>query len=282
MSSTPLAANTLNFIKYAYEMFENNPDNLSPPPPPDFPTNYTILANLTAVNPWAGREFFGFLTAPKDLASPSILAVRGTDGIPDWMNNFDLLPADFVVPNTWVAGGFSNLYTTLQWTAPGAGGAPVELKSMLAKANAGVAFAGHSLGGAIVTMMALALWYQNPPRFPFTIYTAASPAVGCSNFAQQFNQVVPNSSRFINDLDLVAGSLDAIYTQVNSDGIPLFSADIFPTPGCEHSLFTYLWLIDPKNYSLAQDCSWLDAARREVFATMTTKRRAARAKAQPA
>jgi hypothetical protein len=281
MSSTPLAANTLNFVNYAYEMFENNPGNLSPPTPPDFPTNdYKIVANLTAVNPWAGREFFGFVAAPNNTASPVILAVRGTDGLPDWLNDFDIVPASFVVPNTWVAGGFSNLFTTLQWTAPGA--APVELKSMLATANGGVAFAGHSLGGAIVTMMALDFWYKNPPKIPFTIYTAASPAVGCSNFAQQFNRVVPNSSRFINDLDAVAGSLDAFYTQVNGDGIPLFSVDIFPTPLCEHSLETYLWLIDPKNYSLAQSCSWFDAAKREAFVTMTTKRRAARAKAQPA
>ncbi|HEV3038569.1 MAG TPA: lipase family protein [Candidatus Angelobacter sp.] len=275
-------ADYLNFVNYAYEMYDNDPNSLTPPTPDDFPSNYSINLYLTAVDPWAEqRVFYGFLAKSTDPKAPQILAVRGTDGLPEWLNNFNIVPASFPVPNTYVSGGFSNVFTTLQWEFPGK--TLMDTKSALATtANSGVVMAGHSLGGAIVTMIALYFWYTSPPTTPFWIYTAASPAVGCSEFADEFNTLVPNSSRFINQWDIVAGALDLIYTQVNGDGVPLESDDVWPTPGCEHSLYTYLWLIEPSAYPLHSDCSWGDLAKREVFAKIAVRRRTARLTLKPA
>ena len=277
------AANYLNFINYAYTMYEKHPDSLTPPTPHDFPANYKISLYLTAEDPWTlppyKRVFYGFLAAADDPSLPDILAVRGTEGLPEWINDFDVIPTSFTVPDSYIAGGFSNIFTSLAWRFPN--GDPAELDSSLASTNAGVVFAGHSLGGAIVTMIALNYWYFSAPSAPFAIYTAASPAVGCTVFAQAFNELVPNSSRYINEFDGIASALDVLYTQVNGDGIELGSVDVWPTPGCEHSLETYLWLIDPAGYSLPSDCSWTASVERENFIKVVERRRLALSQPQP-
>jgi hypothetical protein len=110
---------------------------------------------------------------------------------------------------------------------------------------------GHSLGGALVTLLALDVAantiFQNP-----TVYTYASPRTGDPLFASTYNQVVKNSFRIANRLDLVPKlPLPPVYEHVNKfyelNPIQLLPIPpkilVKPTITCEHSLDSYLYLL---------------------------------------
>ena len=61
---------------------------------------------------------------------------------------------------------------------------------------------GHSLGGAIVTLLALDLAANSTFKNP-TVYTYASPRTGDPAFVSTYDQVVPNTFRIANRVDLV-------------------------------------------------------------------------------
>lgn len=61
---------------------------------------------------------------------------------------------------------------------------------------------GHSLGGALATLAALDVQY-NFPDMDIGSVTFGSPRVGNSEFAASYNRRVPNTTRVVNDKDLV-------------------------------------------------------------------------------
>ena len=61
---------------------------------------------------------------------------------------------------------------------------------------------GHSLGGALVTLLALDVAANTTFKNP-TVYTYASPRTGDPSFASTYNQVVTNTFRIANRIDLV-------------------------------------------------------------------------------
>jgi hypothetical protein len=259
------AAYYLNFVNYAYTMYGQDGTNLMPPTPPGFPKNYKILAYLNAVDPVFGsRVFFGFLAYATDGSTPAILAIRGTYNLSEWINDADIYPEPFPpIPGSYVAAGFWKLWDTVGWINPDT--TPCDALAAVQSQATGVIMAGHSLGGALGTLL-MASWISALPilNAGLTLCTAASPAVGDSTFATGFNTLVENSYRYINVLDGVAGSLDLIYTQVNGDGHQLGpSWDVYPSPLCEHSLETYLWLLVPGPCSQLGDCCWTDLEKKQ-------------------
>jgi hypothetical protein len=256
-------------------MYGQDGTNLMPPYPQGWPQNYKIAAYLNAVDPFVDtRVFFGFLAYATDGSTPAILAIRGTYDFVEWVNNVDVWPEPFPpIPGSYVAAGFSYLYNTIGWKTP-----DTEAFDVLSavQGQTGVILAGHSLGGAIASML-MAGWISALPilNSGLTIATAASPAVGDSTFASGFNSLVASSYRYINELDSVAGSLDWIYTQVNGDGVPLGpSWDVWPSPVCEHSLETYLWLLVPGSCSQLGDCCFSDLGRKQRLQTVVQARMA--------
>jgi predicted lipase len=61
---------------------------------------------------------------------------------------------------------------------------------------------GHSLGGALATLLALDVAANTIFKNP-TIYTYASPRTGDALFARTYNQVLPNTYRIANRVDMV-------------------------------------------------------------------------------
>ena len=113
-----------------------------------------------------------------------------------------------------------------------------------------VTVCGHSLGGALATLLALDVAantvYKNP-----SVYTFRSPRTGDSLFASTYDQVVKNSYRVANRLGMVT-----LPPQVDYDHVlnpyelnPIRFLPLPPKvlvkfdPGCEHSLQTYLYLL---------------------------------------
>jgi len=109
---------------------------------------------------------------------------------------------------------------------------------------------GHSLGGALATLLALDV-AANTAFKNLTVYTYASPRTGGPQFAATYNQVVPNTSRIAGRIDLVPKlPLPPLYEHVNTLydlnsvqlGLPpriLVRPDLI----CLHILTSYLFLL---------------------------------------
>ena len=266
----------LQFVNAAYEMYEANRNDLTPPPK-DFPdTNYQILTYLTSIDPASGsRVFFGFIAADSDknAGKPGILAIRGTDNFCEWMTDFDATPVPFPpFANAYVAKGFNEFLNNIEWIS--VSGDRVDVSARISEDwPQGFVVVGHSLGGALATLLT-ATWLSAIPALMLTLVTAACPACGDWPFYQGFGAVASGKSwRYINELDVVASSLDLFYYQVDT-GIDLISDDIWPTPTCEHSLETYIYLLSPANTPCEGNCCIYDLEAQQGARRLAEQRRA--------
>jgi hypothetical protein len=269
----------LGFVNSAYLMYGQDGTDLTPPPQ-GLPTGYKILSYLNTIDPDSGvRVFFGFIASNPSSSGPAVLAIRGTYNYTEWFTDFDAFPTPFSpLPGSNVATGFAEFYGGVQWLAPD--NSEVDPLQLVQSNNQGVVLVGHSLGGAIATLL-MASYMSAIPALMLTLVTAASPAVGDYAFATQFNALVPNSYRYINELDTVACFLDLLYYQVNT-GIDLISYDIWPTPLCEHSLETYIYLLSPSGTECTSDCCIVEDEDKSALRTLHEGRRANRTIARTA
>ena len=252
----------LKFVDAAYTMYESDPSSLTPPAQGFPDSNYEILIYLTSTDPVSGQQvFFGFIAADtsQNSGKPGILAIRGTDNPYEWITDFDAVPTTFQPfgnIDAWVATGFLEFVQGIQWIQPN--GVQADGPALSAEDwPQGLVLAGHSLGGAMTTLLA-ATWWAAIPALMLTLVTAACPACGDWAFKAEFDILANGRSwRYINDLDVVASFLDPVYYQVDT-GEPLSSDDIWPTPECEHSLTTYLWLLSPPDTPCDFSCCIFD------------------------
>ncbi len=110
---------------------------------------------------------------------------------------------------------------------------------------------GHSLGGALATLLALDTAANTTFKNP-TVYTYASPRTGNPAFASTFDQVVTNSFRIANRLDLVPKlplppAYEHVVTLYDLNPIQLLPLPpkilLNPSIACEHALNSYLYLL---------------------------------------
>jgi pimeloyl-ACP methyl ester carboxylesterase len=114
-----------------------------------------------------------------------------------------------------------------------------------------VTICGHSLGGALATLLALDVAANTRFSDP-TVYSYGSPRVGDSLFASTYNQVVKNSYRIANRLDIVPALPPPVDYEHVLNPYELNPIRLVPFPpkilvkstlACEHSLATYLYLL---------------------------------------
>ena len=255
----------LNFVNSAYLMYGQDGTDLTPPPQ-GFPNGWEVLCYLNSVDPVSGtRVFFGFIAGNPSVSGPGVLAIRGTYNYLEWFTDFNAFPTPFPpLPGSNVATGFYEFYQGIQWILPNK--AAADPATILQANQQGIVLTGHSLGGAMATLL-MASYMAAIPALKLSLVTAASPAVGDYSFFTQFNALVPNSYRYINDFDTVASFLDAFYYQVNT-GIQLYSYDIWPTPACEHSLQTYIYLLSPPGTSCNTSCCIVSAEQKAAMAEL--------------
>src|ERR1019366_7026137 len=183
-----------------------------------------------------------------------VTSIRGTEGIQEWVHDaeFLLVTFPFLAGAGHTEDGFTAVYmsmtTTLDPTCPRVTQALPGLN--FPRPVTSVAICGHSLGGALATLLALDVAANTPFKNP-AVYTYASPRTGGPQFVATYNQVVPNTNRIAGRLDLVPKlPLPPLYDhvlglyEVNSIqlGIPP-KVLIRPDLACLHILTSYLYLL---------------------------------------
>ncbi len=218
---------------------------------------YSFLQTLygnelaTDVDPHAGETVtYGFLAVSPGASQELVAIIRGTDTILEWIHDAAFL----MIPNPIHSGagmtedGFTAIYKSLRigrdpssTTAAASVGAYVHSGQASA-----VTVAGHSLGGALATLLTLDIVLNTECRQP-AAYTYASPRIGEHFFAGSYNATVAQSYRIYNRSDLVPNLppfLPLPYEHVNTgvELVPPMNA-LNDSIACQHHLTTYLWLM---------------------------------------
>jgi len=217
----------------------------------------SIFANdlSTDMNPDRGKNRVSIgLVLQAANSGDVIVAIRGTEGIQEWIHDaeFLMVPCPFLAGAGHTEDGFTAMY--LSMTASLDPSCPPVTKSLptlpYPRPVTSLTICGHSLGGALATLLALDVGANTPFKNP-TAYTYASPRTGGPQFAATYNQVVPNTNRVAGRLDLVPKlPLPPLYKHVlglydlNSVEMAIPPRILVkPDLVCLHILTTYLYLL---------------------------------------
>jgi hypothetical protein len=216
---------------------------------------YSFLQTLygddlaTDIDPHIGDVVsFGFLavSAGREL----VAAIRGTDTILEWLHDasYLMLPNPITGAHGMTEDGFTAVYRSLRiGRANGTQSAKDAIGGYLSAGTAAsVTICGHSLGGALATLLTLDVALNTSCHAPVS-YTYASPRTGDHSFSGSYNSAVASSYRIVNRQDLVPQLppiLPLPYEHVNTkyELVPP-PQKINPTIACMHHLTTYLWLM---------------------------------------
>ena len=225
-------------------------------------TKYTVIttvyANDLATDMDASRDDVSIgLVCQADPSGDVAVAIRGTEGIWEWIHdvNFFLVPCPFLAAGGQTEDGFTEMYQSLRTGVAGGSTTFVEELGNLAfpRTVGLVTVCGHSLGGALATLLALDLTANG--KAPFNrpaAYTYGSPRTGDSSFAATYNQAVMNSHRIANRLDIIPQLPPPPLYQHVAAPYELNPIQFLPPPPktlveqslpCEHLLNTYLYLL---------------------------------------
>jgi hypothetical protein len=229
-------------------------------------TNYTVVTTIycndlsTDINPLRGNNIVSIGLVLQDTGTGDVvLAVRGTEGIMEWVQDarFCLVSCPFAAGAGNTEDGFTAMYNSFRIGSDAKASAP--LCSALAtlkfpkpvSATTSVTVCGHSLGGALATLLGLDVAVNTIFKNP-TVYTYASPRTGDSAFTAFYDHMVPNTIRVANRMDLVPKlPMPPLYDHVSTPSelnpvqmLPLPPKILVkPTLACEHILDTYLYLL---------------------------------------
>jgi len=277
----------------AYKMFKNpNPDPLRPAPD-GIPGGYELAAWIHMTDfifDTKEPKFYGIMVREINNPDSRIIAIRGTEGAIEWIDDAAALPVPFrQVPSAGrVAYGFDKIYDSLkvvpsplpedralgpESAAPLAGSFGEQLHQLASRREAArrgralradearparpTIVAGHSLGSALATLFVM----ENDARRRFevgTLCTFASPRVGNLEFARRFDQLPIISWRIVNSRDVVPKLPPHIPMVLEYDHVDTkyeFDSSQFARNSllCWHTMETYLHWLDP-TFALLPGC----------------------------
>jgi predicted lipase len=283
------------FVQAAYTMFRNPNQDPLRPEPAGIPQGWELGAwihmsdfLLTFEKP----EFYGIVCRKIDDPNTRIIAIRGTEGAVEWIDDASALLKHFrQVPDAGcVATGFDRIYSSLKVvkrrlaedrepvaetpatseTFAGSFADQLDQLAVSREIARGVrrteaearplrpmVVAGHSLGAALTTLFVM----ENDSKHKFDITTCctfASPRVGDLDFARAFDRLRIDSWRIVNTLDVVPKlppHLPLLLEYDHVDTAYPFTSSTFAKNSlvCWHAMETYLHSLDA-TYPLRQDC----------------------------
>jgi hypothetical protein len=224
----------------------------------DYTVVTTIYANdlATDMNPSRGDDEVSIgLICQANLTGDAVIAIRGTEGIREWAHDAEFLqvPCPFLAGAGHTEDGFTAMYESLRTGATPTSPTVVQALPTLSfpKPLGSLTICGHSLGGALATLLALDVAANTSFTGP-AVYSYGSPRTGDSLFAGTFDQVVKNSYRIANRLDIVTALPPPIDYDHVLNPYELNPVRLLPLPpkilvkstaACEHSLETYLYML---------------------------------------
>lgn len=217
----------------------------------------TIYANdlATRANPQRGktRVLMGLLLQGQD--GEAVAALRGTIGVKEWLQDAEFGMRAF--PRVPAAGntenGFTEMYLSMTLAEKVGAAGIVDALPTAAWKRPVTAFTvcGHSLGGALATLLALdATANAGAPFNAPVAYTYASPRTGDDGFRAKYEQLVRTTFRIVDNVDIVPNlPADPPYKHV-APKIKLKSLTLIPprlrlqpNPICWHLMPSYLYLM---------------------------------------
>ena len=263
------------FIQAASEQFASDPGQVNPAAITNMPAGYTLVRTIQMTDsfgPVQSRVFYGFV-AVGGAPQTAVVALRGTATTTELWDDFqwDLVPFGQVRGGGNVAQGFCDIYSTFGTMTPGqqqstpapatfaadvAQAATEGLAAEVDPADLPVVVTGHSLGGALATLLVADLT-ANTQLKP-QAWTFASPNVGDAAFAARYAALSTVSWRIYNQADVVPYFPVDIFDNyqpvaagyaINSVGKAKWNL------GCAHALNTYLHVLSPATVPLDQACS---------------------------
>ncbi|MGW0175865.1 lipase family protein [Rhodococcus sp. NPDC003322] len=239
------------FVEATYAQFRAHPHDPRPatvPLPAGFSLVRTIQMSDFLVGP-AIPEFYGYL-AIGGTPAMQVIAIRGTVTPTEWFDDlhWDRVPFTSVANGGTVAEGFHDIYSTMTTAAPGQPGTMPGIAGLSVAVDPEVPLAvtGHSLGGALTTMLVVDLWANTTLRPQ--AWTFASPKVGDAAFAARYASLSEVSWRIYNIVDLapwIPVDTEGDYQHVTT-GYALNSLSYARwSVGCAHAMNTYLHGLSP-------------------------------------
>jgi Lipase (class 3) len=255
----------ITFAQFVNEAYDIPPDNLANSAGKVLTVGgvaYTVVTTIyandlaTDMNPGRGNDIVSIgLVCQANGTGDVVIAIRGTEGIDEWIHDAEFLQVTcpFLPGSGRTEDGFTAMYNSLRTgVAPSTPSVVSALATLpYPQAVTSLTICGHSLGGALVTLLALDVAANTKFTNP-TVYSYASPRTGDPSFASTYNQVVKNSIRIANRLDIVPmlplpPSYEHVLTLTEVTPIQLLPLPpkilVNPTIVCEHSLDTYLYLL---------------------------------------
>jgi hypothetical protein len=228
---------------------------------------YTVVNSIyandlsTDVNPEGGSNAvvsIGLLC--QDAQGNVVVALRGTETVLEWVHDaaFNLVPFAVGGQNLgFTEDGFTAMYESMRTGADV--DSPTVIQALQALSSiSSLTLVGHSLGSAMVTLFAveLAVSFRTSPL----VYAFGCPRVGDATFVAAYNQLVPNSWRIVNRLDIVPNLPLAPYEHVNT-AVELNPVQYRPFEilvdmniACEHDPYTYMYLLSGGQIPLSPGC----------------------------
>ena len=216
--------------------------------------NYEVVTTFygndlaTDANPGRALNIVSFGFVAQDRVGNVVVAIRGTSGILEWLQDarFLAVKCPFLAGGGLTEDGFTAVYESLRITQNASSTRLVDaLPNMpFPLPVTSLTICGHSLGGALATLMSLDAAANTRFGSDLISYTYASPRTGDPSFADTYAQVVPNTFRIANRLDIVPKlPIPPLYEHVLGvdDLNPMLRVKLDVL--CQHHLTTYLYLL---------------------------------------
>ena len=261
------------FVQAAYDQFVSDPGESNPSAIKNMPSGYTLVRTIQMsdfLGPTTSRVFYGYVAVGGDPPT-AVVAVRGTSTAVEWWDDlhWNLVPFTRVSDGGKVAQGFYGIYNTFGTSVPAEpGSAPASATFAADVADAAaqglsldldpalpVVVCGHSLGGALATLLVADLAANTALRPQ--AWTFASPRVGDATFAARYGGLSGVSWRIYNQVDVVpyfpvdtSDSYQPVTAGYAINSLPYARWSI----GCAHALNTYLHVLSPMTVPLNPAC----------------------------
>lgn len=246
-------------VNAAYAIAPTNTTNIAGQTVSAGLASYTVVTSIfandlcTDMNPDRGNSRVSIgLVLQASGGGDVVIAIRGTEGIQEWIHDAQFLPkpCPFMAAAGNTEDGFTDMYQSMRTGVDPASPTIVQAlpKLQFPRAVTSLTICGHSLGGALATLLVMDVAVNT--SFTPAVYTYASPRTGDPQFVSTYNHAVPNTVRIANRLDLVPKlPLPPLYehvlglSELNSATLIPPKILIRPDLACLHILTSYLFLL---------------------------------------